>query len=154
MFSKKDAEIILQLRNNARKRITSIARETNIPATTIYDKVRGHEKKGMIKKHAALLDFSKFGYPARAHFAVRVKKDSRKELQEFLLGKPNINSLYRVNYGYDFLFEAVFKDLPDIEAFSEALEQNFDIEELKRFHVIEELKKEEFLTKPEHFELV
>ncbi|MBI2129097.1 Lrp/AsnC family transcriptional regulator [Candidatus Woesearchaeota archaeon] len=154
MFSKKDVEILSHLRNNARKRITSIARETNIPATTIYDKVRIHEKKGLVKKSIALLDFSKLGYLTNAHFAVRAKRDSRKNLQEFLMSQPNINSLYKVDYGFDFLFEAVFKDLADAESFAEKLEENFDVEEIKKFHVIEELKKEEFLSKPEHFELV
>ena len=44
MFSTKDAQILSFFRDNARKKITHIASETNIPVTTIYDKVRVHEK--------------------------------------------------------------------------------------------------------------
>jgi Lrp/AsnC family transcriptional regulator, leucine-responsive regulatory protein len=153
MIPRKDVEIILHLRNNARKRVTEISRDTKIPATTIYDRVRTHEKSGLIKRYAGLLDFDKLGYPVKTHFAIRVDKDSRKELQSFLQEQPNINSLYKIGYGPDFLFEALFRNFTETEEFVEKLGERFDIKEIQNFHVIEELKKEEFLTKPEHFEL-
>jgi len=150
MLSKKDIEIISHLRNNARKKITTISRQTNIPVTTIYDKVRVHERK-FIKKHTSLLDFQKMGFLATAHIAIKVEKDSREALQKFLLEKPNINSLYKTNFGTDLLAEGIFKDTAELQNFKEEIEEKFHTNEIRIFNIIEELKKEEFLTKKEHF---
>ena len=150
MLSKKDIEIISHVRNNARKKITTISRQTNIPVTTIYDKVRVHERK-FIKKHTSLLDFQKMGFLATAHIAIKVEKDSREALQKFLLEKPNINSLYKTNFGTDLLAEGIFKDTAELQNFKEEIEEKFHTNEIRIFNIIEELKKEEFLTKKEHF---
>ena len=150
MFSRKYAEIISHLRNNARKKITAISRQTKIPVTTIYDKVRVHEKR-FVKKHTTLLDFSKLGFLATAHIAIKVEKDSREDLQKFLLEKPNINSLYKTNFGTDFLVEGIFKNTADLQNFKEELEEKFHTKDIQIFNIIEELKKEDFLTKEEHF---
>jgi len=152
MFSKKDAEIISHLRNNARKKITNISKEMKIPVTTIYDKVRAHEKK-YIKKHVTLLDFQKLGMYARANLAIKVERSSRNALQKFLVEHPNVNSLSRVDFGSDFLADVVFKDNGELHGFIEDLESHYQTQ-VQIFNVIEELKKEEFLTKPEHFDAI
>lgn len=153
MISKKDAQIISHLRNNARKRITDISKEIRIPVTTAYDRVKAHNKK-FVKKHVTLLDFSKLGLNATANLAIKVEKDSRDNVRKFLMEHPNVNSLSRVNFGSDFLAEVIFKDIACVENFVENLENNYSINQIQIFNVIEELKKEEFLTEPEHFELV
>ena len=152
MFSKKDAEIISHLRNNARKKITNISKEMKIPVTTIYDKVRAHEKK-YIKKHVTLLDFQKLGMYARANLEIKVERSSRNALQKFLVEHPNVNSLSRVDFGSDFLADVVFKDNGELHGFIEDLESHYQTQ-VQIFNVIEELKKEEFLTKPEHFDAI
>ena len=153
MLSKKDAEIISHLRNNARKKITHISREMKIPVTTIYDKVRAHEKT-FVKNHVTFLDFPILVLNAKANIAIKVERSSKEELQKFLMGHPNVNSLSKINFGSDFLAEVDFKSIADVENFVESLERNYSISQIQIFSVIEELKKEEFLTKPEHFELV
>ena len=153
MLSKKDAEFISHLRNNARKKITSISREMQIPVTTIYDKLRTHERK-FVKKHVSLLDFPKLGLHAKAHISIKVNKDSREALQKFLMEHPNVNSLSKVDFGSDFLAEVVFKNSGEVRNFVERLEKDFDVNNTQVFSVIEELKKEEFLTKPEHLNVM
>ncbi len=148
MFSNKDAKIIAHLRNNARKKITNISEELNIPVTTIYDKVRVHEKR-YIKKHTTLLDFSKLGLHSRANLAIKVGRNAEQKLQEFLMEHPNVNSLSRINFGHNFMAEVVFKDVAQLHNFKEKLEDDYKAES-QVFNIIEELKKEDFLTKPEH----
>jgi DNA-binding Lrp family transcriptional regulator len=147
MLKNNDIRLITHLRNNSRKKITRIAREERIPATTIYDKLRAHEKN-FVKKHTTLLDFQKLGLNAKAHIAIRVDRPSREDLRKYLLEHPNINSLYQVNTGHDFLAECVFKDAMQQREFIEAVEaQNA---ELTIYNEIQELRKEDFLSKEEH----
>ena len=105
MISHSDLEVISHLRNNARKKITEISRDMKIPVTTLYDKIRAHEKKGIMKKHITLLDFNKLGYYSRAVLAITVGVEKREQLKKYLMGHPRINSLYRVDAGHDFVFE-------------------------------------------------
>jgi DNA-binding Lrp family transcriptional regulator len=151
IISKKDAQIISHLRNNARKKITQISKEIHIPVTTIYDKLRNYEQK-FTKKHTTLLDFPKLGLNGRSHVAIKVEKNSREELKKFLIEHPNVNSLSRINFSSDFLAEVVFKTIIDVQNFVEKLVEKYDAK-IQIFNIIEELKKEDFLTKEEHFKL-
>jgi len=153
MISRKDAQIMSYFRNNARRKITFIAKETKIPLTTIYDKVRSHEKR-FFKRYVSLLDFQNLGLNAKSHVAIAVERDSKESLQRFLMDNPNVNSLSKVNWGYDFLAEVVFKNLGEVQNFTENLEKSYNISQIRIFNVIEELKKEDFLTKPDHIDLI
>lgn len=153
MFTKKDVIIISHLRNDARKKISKISEQINIPITTVYDKVRAHEKR-FVKKYVTLLDFSKLGFMSSAHLALKIEKNSRDALQKYLLEMPNINTLYRINFGCDFLAEGIFRNSAELQDFTELIEEKFHANEIHVFNTIEELKKEEFLSKKEHFELI
>jgi DNA-binding Lrp family transcriptional regulator len=153
MISKKDAEIISHLRKNAREKITTISKHTDIPATTIYDKVRVHEKK-IVKKHVTLLDFPKLGLNATAHIAITTERNTKDALQRYLLEHPNVNSLYKANFGSDFIAEVVFKNFSEVESFVEGLEDNYKTNRVQIFNIVDELKKEDFMTKPEHVEVL
>ncbi len=153
MLSNTDKQIISHLRKNARVPLTRLAEKLGMPISTIYDKVKHHEQN-IIKKHTCLLDFPKLGYQAKTYIAVKLKDnpnktanktDARKLLQEFLFTNSNVNSLYRINYGHDFLVECIFRNIGEAEEFAEHLESKFEIEKLHKFNIVNELKKEEFL---------
>jgi DNA-binding Lrp family transcriptional regulator len=147
MLKEHDLKLIRHLRNNSRKKITTIAKEENIPQTTLYDRLRVHQKK-IIKKHTILLNFNELGYYGRVYVAVKLNDAKRREaFSSFLSNHPCINSLYKINLGYHYLFEAVFKNLSEAENFIEELEDKFSIDEKQVFSIVDEIKKEEFMTK-------
>ena len=144
MISEKDLLILSHLRNNARQKLTEISKKTGIPVSTVHDRVRVHEEK-TIKKHTSLLDYSKLGYNARINIAIRVDKDSKEALQKFLSEHESTNTLYKVNYSFDFLGEFIFKNLNEAHNFADHIEKNFNAQ-TQLMNVIDEIKKEEFLT--------
>ena len=145
MITEKDLKIIGHLRRNARKKVTEISRDMEMPVTTIYDKLKAHERKGIVKKHTTLLDFSKLGYQSSALIAMSVNRDKRERLQNYLITHPNVNSLYRVDFGHDFLAEVIFEDLGRLQEFIDGIDIQFSLDQIKTFHILQELKKEEFL---------
>jgi len=147
MIKKTDLIIISSLRQNAREKLTDMSRKTRIPVSTIFDRIRLHEG-GLIKKHTALVDFSKLGYNTRANIILKVKKEDRELVREFLIKNPSVNSAFKINNGYDFSIEAVFRDIKEVEDFIELLEEKFSIKSKQVFYVIDDLKKEEFLSNP------
>jgi DNA-binding Lrp family transcriptional regulator len=148
-----DWKMIACLRRDGRETLTKISRQTDIPISTLYDKLKS-EKMNLIKKHTCLLDFSQMGFNTRASVSIKLGKESKEEAKEYLLKHMNVNSLYKINNGYDFMIEVVFRHLKELEEFMEKMEERFEVLEYKVYYIIDDLKREEFLSNPEHIKLV
>ncbi len=153
MLNKKDLLIISNLRRNARETLTNMSKTTHIPISTIYDKLKFHEG-GLIKKHTCLLDYNKLGYSTRANVLLRVDKSTRDELKDFLIKHNNVNSVSKINNNYDFMIEMIFREIRELEEFLEKLDDKFKIKSKQVFYVIEDLKREEFLSQPDLLEVI
>jgi len=152
LLTKKELLILTHLRADSRKSLAMISRETDIPISTIFDKVN-KLGKSTISKYSPLLDFQKLGFGIRINFVLKANDKKKKELNDFLLENKNVNSMLRLSNDFDFFIETVFRDMKGLEEFSESLEK-FRIKKKKEFFIIEDLKREEFLTKPEHIKLL
>jgi DNA-binding Lrp family transcriptional regulator len=147
-MNKKDLLVLSNLRQNARETLTRMSRKTGIPVSTLFDKIR-LRMNGIIMKHTCLIDFNKLGYQTRANILIRVKKEQRDKLRDYIVKENSINSAYKVNNGYDVLLEGIFKDIKEIEVFFDKLDKDFDIEAKEVYYVINDIKKEDFLSKPD-----
>ena len=146
-MNQKDLKIIAYLRNNARMPLTKMSRKTQIPVSTIFDRLKINENN-LIIKHTSLLDFAKLGYNTRANIMLRVEREDKEALKEHLIKNQSINSVYKVNNGFDFMAEGIFKQIKDLEEFLDDIENKFKIKEKKSFFIIEDLKRESFMSNP------
>ena len=153
MIGKKDWLLLTHFRKNARKSLTNISRETRIPVSTIFDKLKKYEG-ALIKKHTSLLDFGKLGFSIRTNILIKSDKDSKINLQEFLLKNCNVNSVYKIDSGFDFLIEGIFKHIKELHDFLEKLEENFKIEAKQVYYIVDELKREAFLSNPQLLDMI
>ena len=145
MITEKDLQIISHLRKNNRQTLSKISKNTRIPITTVYDRIKMYDKNLIIKKSVCLLDFGKLGFHVKAHFALKVNE--RDQFLKFIGKQTCLNSLYRINHGFDFLMELIFKDMNEAKAFAENIEKNFTIQNSQFYYILEDLKQEEFLGK-------
>ena len=145
MLKQTDIKLISELRKNARETLTSMSKSIKIPISTLYEKLRLHESS-IITKHTTLIDFSKLGFNCRANIMLRTGRDNRDKLGSYLKAHPDINNLYKINNGYDFLAEGVFTNVKELEDFLEDLESKFQLEEKKTHYIIEDIKREEFMS--------
>ena len=150
-MNKKNLLIINHLRNNARETLTNLSKKTGIPISTIYENLKRNE---VIVKHTCLLDFTKLGFNTRAKILFKVNKESRGALQEYLEKHQNMNNVYKINNGYDYLVESLFKNIKDLQDFIEIVEEKYPIEEKEVYYVIEEVKREEFMSDSESLGLI
>ncbi len=153
MMKKSDWEMIACLRKNGRETLTKISKKTKVPISTLYDKLRS-QKMSIITKHTCLLDFARIGFNTRAKISMKVDKDCRDDIKAFLMADQNVNSLYKINNGYDYMIEVVFRNLKDLEEFIDRLEERFRILEYKVYYIIDDLKRESFMSSAEHIKLV
>jgi len=152
-LNQKDILLISNLRNNARETLTRISKRTNIPISTIYDKLKSYERN-LIRKHTSLLDFNKLGFNARANIMIKVERSVRDEIKDYLIKHQNVNSVYKINNGFDFLVEGIFKHMKDLEDFMENLEDKFEIKNKQIHYIIEDIKRESFMSDSLTFSLV
>ncbi len=147
----RELSLIMHLRNDCRKSLSLIGREINVPVTTLFSMLKEMEKD-VIKKYACLVDLQRFGYGVRICLAIKCRDKNKEEVKNFIINNKNIDSVFRTNNGYDFFIEAVFRNVGDMESF---LEQLDDLKPKKKVlhHIVEEYKKEDFLTREEHLAL-
>lgn len=144
-MNKKDLKIIARLRENGREPLTTMSKKIKIPVSTIFDRLRLQEKNGVIRP-TALINFNKLGLEVRASLFLKVDKNDKNNLREYLIKNNQVNSVYSLGNGFDFLVEAVFYKLKDLEKFLEGVEDKFDIMDKEVYYLVEELKKEGFLS--------
>lgn len=146
MLSEKDNEIIRHLRGNARTKIVGLSKKLNLPVTTLYSKLRRYEQK-LIKKHTSLIDFTQLGYFKSVYLVLKANGSKKQELRDYLAQHSSVNSLFRINYGYDYLVECIFHDEKEVTDFLGKLQDEFS-SEVQMHNVIEEIKREEFMAHP------
>jgi len=153
MMTKNDLMILACLRKNSRDTLTKMSKKTRIPISTIFDKVKTHEQ-GIIRKFTSLIDFTMLGFNTVATIALRVKKEERETIRDFLIKHQNVNTVYKVNNGFDFMVEVVFRHIKDLEAFIEGLDERFKIKAKQTFYIIDEVKREGFMSEPELLDII
>jgi len=150
----KDKEylILSMLRQNSRASLTEMSKYTRIPVSTIYDRLKVY-RSGLIKKYTSLIDFTQMGFTTRAAILLKSPGDQRDNLKEFLLKHQSVNNLLKVNNGYDFFVEAIFKTIQEMELFMESLEIKFGVDKKQAFYIVDEFKREGFMSNPEYVKL-
>lgn len=144
-MNKKELLVITHLRQNARETLTRLSKKTGIPVSTIFDQLK---RTDVINKHTCLLNFSNLGFNTRANIMLKVNREDRELVKDYLAKNTNINSVYKTNNGFDFMIEGIFKHIKDLEDFMETLEEKFPIKSKQVFYIIDEIKREGFMTDP------
>ena len=118
-----------------------------IPVSTVFDKIQTYEGR-LIRGHTTLLNFSRLGYATRAQVLIKTDMRCRDALCEYLTKHGNVNTICKINNGFDYLVEIIFVTLRQMEDFIENLEQKFAIHNLELHYIIDDIKKEGFLADP------
>lgn len=146
---KRDLLILSYLRQNARIKLTDLSKASRIPVSTLFDRIIDLKTNGTIKRLTSLVKFESFGYRSKAIIILSTHKKHRKELLELLEKSNNVNSLYKINNGWDFLLETIFPGMKEVEEFVEDIEEKVKLKDKKVFYIIDELKKERFMANPQ-----
>lgn len=144
----KKLEIIQHLRQNSREKLTQMSRKTSIPVSTIFEYLKSFEND-IIKKHTCLIDFKELGFDLRVTMLIQSNQETKQDLQKFLLGHTQVNTVYRINNGYDFFAEVLFRNMNELQVFLDELDTR-GIKKRKEHYVLDEIRKEAFLTDKTH----
>jgi len=144
-MKKSDVQIVSQLRVNGRMPLTVLSRKTGLPVSTIHERLKEHVAQGLLRP-TMLLGFGKLGFATRAWILLGVEQSEKEKLYEFLKRSSQVNSLFRINNGWNALMDCVFKDMYGLENFLEQLENKFHIRQKQVHYVLDEFKVEQFFA--------
>jgi len=145
VLNDKELLIIKLLRKNSRHKLTVMSKITGLAASSIFDMIKRLEES-LITNHTILINLDKIGFHGRANIALKLNPDARTNLINYLSKHENINSIYRLHNGYDLLIECIFRNIAEVDNFTEELEKKFNIKDKKVFNITEEIQREKFLT--------
>jgi len=144
-MNQKIIQLLSYLRNNSREKLTTISKKTNIPISTLFDML--NEMQGtIIKNNTILLNYEILGYHTRAHVFLKVSNNDKEKLKEHLICNNNVNSIYKINNGWDFIVETVHKSIKELDQFLENVNNNHAIEKKEIHYLIEDVKREGFIV--------
>jgi len=124
MFDKKDLAIIEVLKHNSNLSTQQISRKTNIPITTVHNRIKKLEKSGIIKGYTILLDNKKIGKAIGAyiHIVVDYKLLKEMKMSQHVLAKKLkqhefVEEAIVVTGGTDIILKARVKDIDELDNF-------------------------------------
>ena len=109
-----DFAILEALQQNAREKKSVLAREMGIPATTLQERIRRLESKGVIEGYRASINPEKLGLSVQAFIAVSLKNHESNAIRQFERGVadiPCIRASYHMSGRFDYMLHVSVKDL-------------------------------------------
>ena len=131
----KDYDIIRCLRQDARQTLASISKKTDVPVSTVYDRIRKH-RRGPIKKFTSIVNFANLGYHIRIQLMVKVRP---KESFRAVLEDECINNAFRLNGPYTYVLDCVFKEMNKVQEFVDHVKDISD--DVQVSYVVQEIKQ-------------
>jgi Lrp/AsnC family transcriptional regulator, leucine-responsive regulatory protein len=124
-YDKQDYLILKQLAENARMTTVDIAAKTKIPQTTISNKIKALEKKGIILGYRADIDFTKLGYMNWFMYIYLEDNANLAQIEAWANQHPNVMWLQKIIGMCDIEIEVEVKDRVELEAMLNDLRSRF-----------------------------
>ena len=103
MIDEIDKEILMLLQENGRLSNAAIAEQVGLTTSTVFDRIKKMEKKGIIQKYVALVDPAALGKSITAFVRLVVSStgqeefvQSKRQFSEICQGEPDILECYTV----------------------------------------------------------
>jgi len=140
-----DLKILSALRTNGRETLTKISRDTGIPISLVFDRLKRMEES-IIRRYSCSVDWERLGLKRRVLLLIRMPERLREKALARLANSHHINNLWRLGDKCGLAAEAIFLDLRQEERFIEALKKDFEDIDVSTHEVVDSPKWEGFLS--------
>lgn len=127
--------------------LTSMSKSINLPVSTIFERLRRSEET-IISRHTCLINFNKLGYTIRANVNIKIGNNDHSQFQKYIKKSLSINNAYRITQKYDYLLEALFTNMLELESFKTDIIKKFKISKMETHYILDDVCREKFMTNP------
>ena len=142
MLKEKDIMIINELRKNSREQIKTISKKIKSPISSTFLRIKKINR--LIKKYTTMLNYKNLYYPLHIIFIIKSTKKHKEYIEDIISKNRNINNIYRINNGFNYIIDCYFKDLEEINNFEKSID-NKSRGKIIKHEIIKEIEIENFL---------
>jgi DNA-binding Lrp family transcriptional regulator len=112
-----DFRILDLLNNNARKSYRQMAKELRVSMSTISNRIKNMESKGIIKGYIPVLDPQKIGYDLLVMIGVRISKGRLIDVQNKISTHEGVFGVFDITGDWDSIVMARFTNRDELNTF-------------------------------------
>lgn len=132
-IDKIDEKILKTLLQDARTKLSTIARDCNVSITTIKNRIENLRKDGIILKEEMLIDMSYFGYEHVISMGINLAPEQEENIFNSIKQKMKLVASYRLVGTYDLYFIAYVKTLEDLYYIKDVIQKHKDVNDVEIF---------------------
>lgn len=109
-----DRHILKSLQKDGRKKNQDLANEVNLAPSTMIDRIKKLEDKGILLGYRAVISPEKLGFTAQGFACISLDRHNVKDievLEEKIRNIPNVRACYHIAGRFDYLLHVVAEDL-------------------------------------------
>jgi len=112
-----DRKILHLLQLNGQIGYRELAAKAGTNPSTVFNRVKSLEKRGVIKGYTAILSPSALGYDLTAIIFVRITGPHLIELEQKIASLPAVQMVYDITGDYDVMVIAKFRNMNELNSF-------------------------------------
>lgn len=112
-----DRHTLALLQQDGRKKNSDLAKENSLAPSTMLDRVKKLEDKGIIKGYRAVVDPEKLGLNAQGFACISLDRHQVEDIQSLenkIKNISNVRACYHITGRFDYLLHVVAPDLGDL----------------------------------------
>ena len=142
-----EKNILESLQKNGRMTNVELAKANGLAPSSMLERVRRLESRGIIKRYQAILDPKALGYDVHATVMMNLGRhvvNSIDDIQERIREIPEIKSCYSVAGRYDYIMQVVVCNIEHLETLiKHTLASMEGVEKLETFLTMSAIKEDE-----------
>ena len=142
-----DRNILKTLQENGRVTNVELARMNGLAPSSMLERVRRLEDKGIIKRYQAILDSKLLGYSIQAVVMINLNVHMAVHIDEFeskIRAVPEVRACYHVTGRYDYMAYVVVRDIDHLrQLVSTSLAEITGVEKQETFLTLSVVKEDE-----------
>jgi DNA-binding Lrp family transcriptional regulator len=116
----KDLQLLRLLQKNAKLTVKELAKEVNLSASPVFERVKRLEQEGFVKRYAAVLDAEKLNRGFTVFCQIKLKIHDRSVGYDFvkeILEIEEVAECYNISGDFDFLLKVQVRDMKHYQDF-------------------------------------
>ncbi len=142
-----DKNILESLQRHGRMTNVELARMNELAASSMLERVRRLEERGVIKKYQAVLDPATLGYKVQAMVMISLDRHQAGPIDKFedrIRAIPEVKSCWHLTGRYDYLVHVVVRDIDHLgKLVKDALAGIAGVEKQETFLTLSTIKSDE-----------
>ncbi len=142
-----DKKIIASLQNNGRMTNVDLARLNDLAPSSMLERVRRLEEKGIIKGYRAMVDPKALGYTVQAMVMINLDRHQAGPIDMFedkIRSVPEVKACYHLTGQYDYIVHLVVRDIDHLgETVKHTLAAIDGVEKQETFLALSVIKDDE-----------